>query len=256
MGPAGYLYCALYFCYISITSSSGVRSWSLGTAALADQNPMWKVLAPGQHSPTHPTLPVPLPPPISRPEAPHPQRPFSGALACPRVALGCGLTLTFLAGRSGSTRSSPRHPCGSPGQYPRAARQGPAHSRTGGWRVCSHGLSSSSEAPWTRRVPWTRGRSPGCGGGPSGHGGSPLDTEEGPLDTGGSPEHGGGPLDTGGPPGPGGGPSGHRGEPWPWARVQLQPCPSVTLLPLALTPWNAARGHRSPGAGSGHGVLP
>ena len=62
--------------------------------------------------------------------------------------------------------------------------------------MCSHGRSSSSEAPWTRRVPWTRGRAPWTQEGPLNMEEGPwtqegpLDLEAGPLDTKESPGRG------------------------------------------------------------------
>ena len=115
MARARSLHCALHSYRISFTSS-GTRSWSWGTPALADQSPTWKVLVPGQHSPAHPTDRVPLSPPIRRPEAP----------PSPAALLG-----------------SPGLSSGSPGLR--------AHTDFLSWQVWVHTVVSSSP-PWVPRA--------------------------------------------------------------------------------------------------------
>lgn len=98
--------------------------------------------------PTPPTVSPSLPPSEGQ-KHPHPQRPPSGALACPSGSPTSG-SLTFSWQVWVHTVVSSPPPCPQ-GSVP-SSQAGPAHSRTGGWRVCSqcsHGCGSSSEAPWT-----------------------------------------------------------------------------------------------------------
>lgn len=176
MARARSLHCALHSYRISFTSS-GTRSWSWGTPA---SRPEPDTESSGARSstpqPTPPTVSPSLPPSEGQ-KHPHPQRPSSGALACPRVAPGLrALTLTFSAGRSGFCGRLLPSPRGSPGQRPCAARQGPAHSRTGGWRECVVSVPTAAaaalealdmkEGPWTQEGPWTRREAPWIQEGP------------------------------------------------------------------------------------------